>query len=377
MPTRPFKRLAVLTEGSLDIYRNKTAMGLLRFRPQDVVCVIDSQHAGADMGELTGVGAGIPVVASVQQAITLGIEWVVIGVSTPGGFLPGDLRPQLYDAIRSRVGVVSGLHDTLKDPNLVSMAARYAVDLVNLRTVDEDDNRHISTAAARALKPWRVLTVGTDANIGKTTTSLQLQEYLLRTGVRSNFAATGQDGILITGGGVCIDRCISDFAGGAVERLVVESSKGADVVLIEGQNAILSPCYSGTSLSVLHGSCPDAMILCHAPSRDRMRHTDVPMPTLTHWIELYQAMLMPLHPGKVMAVALNTLGMEAGAAAEVIAETARATGLPCADVVREGDAGCARIAEAILAPAVPARRLRAAVVKAVRGRAAASARSAR
>jgi uncharacterized NAD-dependent epimerase/dehydratase family protein len=348
---RTLKRLAILTEGSLDIHRNKTALGLLRFRPEDVVCVIDSQHAGADAGALLGTGRGIPVVASVADAVRLGVAWVVIGVATPGGFLPPELRPQLHDAIRARVGVVSGLHDTLTDPNLISLAARYAVDLVNLRQVRDEDARYLATGQARGVRPWRIMTVGTDANIGKTTTALTLHRHLVKGGTRSAFVATGQDGILITGSGICIDRCISDFAAGAVEHLVLQAATTADVVVVEGQNAILSPCYSGTALSVLHGACPDAMILCHEADRTRLRHTDVPMPTLTHWIELYQAMLLPLHPGRVVGIALNTQGMAPTAARDLIAETARATGLPCADVVREGADGCARLATAARAPA--------------------------
>ncbi|GDY13407.1 hypothetical protein LBMAG53_22850 [Planctomycetota bacterium] len=377
MPSRIFKRLAILSEDSLDRYRNKTAVGLLRFRPQDVVCVIDGRNAGQDVGDLTGVGHGIPIVGEISQALALGIEWVVIGVATPGGILPQGLRPQLYEAIRNRVGVVSGLHDTLHDPNLIALAARYAVELVNLRRTDDEDNRHISTGRARKTKAWRVLTVGTDANIGKTTTSLALYEYLKLRKIRSRFAATGQDGILVTGQGVCIDRCISDFAGGAAERLVIEQAKGAEVLVIEGQNSIMSPCYSGTALSLLHGSCPDAMILCHAPSRTTLRHTDVAMPTLTHFIELYQAMLWPLHPGRVVGIALNTLDMDQKEAEAALAEAARSTGLPCADIVREGDAGAARLAAAALAPAVAANRLRAEVLTAAAGQAKHAHRTAR
>ena len=146
-----FRSLAVLTEGGLDIYRNKTAVTLLRFRPQDILCVIDSQHAGNDLFALTGLGKGIPIVASIEEALPLQIEWLVIGVSTPGGYLPKHLRPQVYDAIRNRIGVISGLHESVNgDPNLVSLAARHCVELVNLRRIPEMEP-HISTAKARQI----------------------------------------------------------------------------------------------------------------------------------------------------------------------------------------------------------------------------------
>lgn len=350
LQNRPFRRLAILTEGGLDIYRNKTAMNLLRFRPQDVVCVIDSHHAGRDLEGLTGMGKGIPIVPSVEEAVPLGIQWLVIGVATPGGYLPKHLRPQVYEAIRNRIGVISGLHESVNgDPNLVALAARHCVELINLRRVPEMDP-FISTAQARHVPQLRVLTVGTDTNIGKTTTSLSLERYLQAAGVRSRFVATGQDGIMVNGRGLCIDRVISDFCGGAVERLVVQSAKGADVLVIEGQNSILSPCYSASALALLHGSCPDAMILCHAPSRTHLRHTDIPVPPLAQYIALYEQLLAPIHPpGKVVAVALNTLGLDDAAAAAAIAHARRETGLPVADPVRGGEEACRVLVQPVLA----------------------------
>lgn len=352
-PSRPvYRKLAVLTEGTRDIYRNKTALGLLRFRPEDVVCVIDSAHAGADLSHLPGIDAKIPVVGNVEQAIALGMEWLVIGVNTPGGFLPDTIRPHVYEAIRHRIGVISGLHESVHgDPNLVALAARHAVELVNLRATPDD--RIVSTGKARGTKAFRLLTVGTDANIGKTTVALTLQRHLSATRsykTKARFVSTSQDGILITGRGVAVDRMISDFAGGMVEQLVLEEDHhGADLLVIEGQNSILSPCYSGTSISLVHGSCPDAMVLCHNPKRAFLRHTDAPMPPLATYIDLYERILAHVHPGKIVAIALNTMELTPEEAKAAMAAVAEETGLPVADVIREGDEGCKRIAAAVLA----------------------------
>ena len=345
-----YRKLAVLTEGSHDIYRNKTAMGLLRFRPEDVLCVIDSNHVGLDLQALLGIDSKIPVVGSIADAAHLGIEWLVIGVNTPGGYLPDSIRHHVYEAIKQRVGVISGLHESLSDPNMVSLSARYAVELVNLRATPDD--RMVSTGLARKSKAYRLLTVGTDANIGKTTVSLTLQRHLNQVksyGTRAKFVSTSQDGILITGKGIAVDRMISDFAGGMVERLVLDADRDADVLVIEGQNSILSPCYSGTAMSLVHGACPDAMILCHNPKRTLIRHTDAKMPSLATYIDLYERVLAPIHPGKVIAIALNTLELTATEAAAAIARVQAETGLPTADVIREGEAGCRRIAAAVMA----------------------------
>ena len=288
------------------------------------------------------------MVASALDAVKLGARHLVIGVATPGGYLPAELRPVVYEAIRNRVGIISGLHESMGgDPNMTSLAARHAVELINLRKL-ADEEHSIGTGLARGCKAFRVLTVGTDANIGKTTTTLMIERALRARKVRARFVATGQDGILISGRGQCIDRCISDFASGAAERLVLREAKGADLLMIEGQDAILSPCYSGVALSLLHGSCPDAMVLCHQPSRANHRHTDVPIPPLEQYRAAYETMLAPLHPGKVIAVSLNTMGLDEAAARKAIAKASDETGLPAADPVREGEAGIARLVEAVL-----------------------------
>ena len=346
-----YRRLALLTQGGLDIYRNKTAMSMLRFRPDDVVCVIDAKHAGEDLQAITGVGAGIPIVGTVQEAVALGIDWLVIGIVAPGGYLPDELKIQVYDAIRQRIGIISGLHESISgDPNMVALAARYAVELVNLRKLPIEDF-NIGKALARHTQAYRVLVVGTDANIGKTTVALELTRHLVARGIKARFVATGQDGKLVTGHGICVDRVISNFASGAVERLVTNEARYGDILIIEGQDALLSPPYSGVALSLLHGSCPDAMILCHAPTRTLHRHTDVTVPPLPVYRRLYEEMLAPLYPGKVIAVALNTLGLDLKTAQAEIAAARKSTSLPCVDVVRElpGNRGCAELADAVLA----------------------------
>ncbi len=349
--TTLYRRLALLTQGGLDIYRNKTAMNMLRFRPDDVVCVIDANHAGEDLQALTGVGAGIPIVATVQQAVELGIDWLVIGIITPGGYLPDELKIQVYDAIRQRIGIISGLHESIAgDPNMVALAARYAVELVNLRKLPNEDFP-IGKALARETTAFRVLIVGTDASIGKTTVALELTRHLEARGINARFVCTGQDGKLVTGRGVCIDRVISNFASGAVERQVISEAHHGDILIIEGQDALLSPPYSGVALSLLHGSCPDVMILCHAPTRTHHRHTDVPIPPLPIYRRLYEEILAPLHPGKVVAVALNTMGLDLKTAQNELVAARTVTGLPSADVVRKlpGNRGCSELADAVLA----------------------------
>ena len=352
-----YRRLGVLVEDVRDLYRNKTAMAVLRFRPEDVICVIDPTRTAEELEILHSIAPNVPVVSDVAEAIALGIEWLVVGVVTPGGYMPEELRPILYAAIKARVGVISGLHQSLQDPNLIAMSARYAVELVNLRKSPDNGERVLATGRSRQTKAFRVMVVGTDANIGKTTTALGLERFLNRERprrVKAGFVSTSQDGRLVTGQGIAIDRVIADFAAGWTERLVLEADRGGvDVLVVEGQNGIMSPYSGGTALSLLHGTCPDAMILCHHPGRTHLRHTDVPMPAIMDQVKIYEALLAPIHPGKVVAISLNTVELDERAAIKAIQAASKATGLPCVDPIRQGAVGWQVLVDAVLAARQP------------------------
>jgi len=183
-----------------------------------------------------------------------------------------------------------------------------------------------------------VLTVGTDCNVGKMTAQLQLIRALNARGVRTRFVATGQTGIMIEGWGIAVDAVVADFIAGAAERITVEGAKDADVVLVEGQGSINHPGYSGVTLGLLHGSCPEAMILCHQSSReyigDYRRASWLRIPPLSEYVRLYETIGGAVHPTKVVGIALNTYDLDEAAARKACADAARETGLPATDPVR-------------------------------------------
>jgi uncharacterized NAD-dependent epimerase/dehydratase family protein len=180
-----------------------------------------------------------------------------------------------------------------------------------------------------------ILSVGTDCNIGKMTTQLQLLGALRARGIRTAFAGTGQTGILIEGRGIAVDAVVADFIAGAAEQLVMDCAREADLVLVEGQGSIIHPSYSGVTYGLLHGSLPHAQIMCAQPTRTAINGCEwVRIPPLAEFIRLSEAAAAPLRAAPVIAVALNTFDLDDEAARSAIERTRRETGLPTTDPVR-------------------------------------------
>jgi uncharacterized NAD-dependent epimerase/dehydratase family protein len=170
------------------------------------------------------------------------------------------------------------------------------------------------------------------------TAQLQLTRQLNAAGLRTRFVATGQTGIMIEGWGIAVDAVVGDFIAGAAERLVLQGAKDADVILVEGQGSINHPGYSAVTLGLLHGSCPDALILCHQPSReyigDYRQAAWLRVPPLSDYIRLYETIGSVVHPTKVIGVSLNTYDMTDQQARAACEAATRQTGLPATDPVR-------------------------------------------
>jgi uncharacterized NAD-dependent epimerase/dehydratase family protein len=260
---------------------------------------------------------------------------VLIGIAPVGGALPDRMRQHLIDALNSGLSIVSGLHTLLnQDEELADLAERSSVKIHDVRDPGVMDR--IAQGRARASRAKRVLTVGTDCVVGKMVTSLELRKAAIAAGLDAAFVATGQTGIMIEGWGIAVDHVLSDFTAGAAE-ILVEREADREILFIEGQGSIEHPGYSGVSLSLLHGTCPDAMVMCHCPGR-AFHHDepDCPIAPIGQQIALCEALLAPLHPGKVVAVAVNTAGMSEDEAEAAIQGVADETGLPTADPIRMG-----------------------------------------
>ncbi len=333
-------RFLIVADGEFDPLTSKTANSCLRYFPERIVAVLDRRHAGATVQDVLGYGGAIPVVATLDAGLAHHPTALLIGIAPRGGQLPPAWRPWLRTAIEQGLEVWSGLHAFVgDDPELGPLAAAHGVRLLDARRPPPD--LPVAEARAADVDSYVVLTVGSDCSVGKMTTQLELRRALTRRGHRARFVATGQTGIFIDGAGIAVDAVPADFVAGAAETLVLEAARDADIVLVEGQGSLIHPGYSGVTLGLMHGAAPAAMILCHEATRRslgdyRARGSRGVIPPLPDLVDVYQRAAAWVRPAPVIAVALNTLGLDESAARAAIQGAHRETGLPVTDPVRFG-----------------------------------------
>jgi len=336
MNTGSRRRIVILAAGKLDAFTAKTAAGVIRYRRDEVVGVLDPEHTGQSLEDLLGVGRGIPIVDSLSDLDDARPDMLVIGVATPGGQLPETWRDILRQALDRGMEIVNGLHTMLgDDPELSALAAERGARIWDVRRSPE--RLDVGMARAKECSSRIVLTVGSDCNIGKKITAIEIARELERRGEDAIFLATGQTGVMISGRGVAIDRVISDFVSGAVEELVLEQQQHKWLV-VEGQGAIFHPSYSAVTLGLMHGACPRALVLCHQPSRHFLRHTDITIPPLGELIAVHETLLRPILVSKTVGISLNCMDLSDEESAATIRETRNQLDLPVADVIRDGPA---------------------------------------
>lgn len=328
------RRYVILADGQLGPFDSKTAACVARYRPDQVAAVIDRVHAGQTTAETLRVPARAPVVATIEEALAYQPNCLVIGIAPVGGVLPEAWRGLLLAAIDAGLDLISGLHFFLgDDPEIRTRAERRGVRITDLRRPPAEQ----PVAAMRALgtRAHRVLTVGTDCNVGKMVTAFELTLGARRMGFSADLVATGQTGMLLWESGIPLDRVPGDFMAGLVEQEVLRRGDG-DLVVVEGQGCLLHPGYSSVTLATLHGAVPDSLILVHHAVRTQIRNQPVRMPPLSEWVRLYEEILAPLHPGKVRGIAINPLGLSDEDGRAVILRAEEETGLPTVDIVSDG-----------------------------------------
>jgi uncharacterized NAD-dependent epimerase/dehydratase family protein len=312
----------------------KTGFGLRDWCPEDSIGQIRTAPGAVDLG--------LPEMTA-RKAVQAGAGSLVIGIAPDGGRLQESWIPTLAAAAAAGLDVVSGLHTRLEAyPAIVAAAESAGTRLIDVR----HPGKSFPVGTGRKRTGKRLLTVGTDCALGKKYTALSLTAELRARGVATTFRATGQTGIMIAGAGIPIDSTVADFIAGAAEALSPDAPPDHWDV-IEGQGSLFHPSYAAVTLGLVHGSQPDAMVLCHDPRRLAIDGLpDFPLPPLAVAIRRYEEAAGLTNPSaRVVALSLNTGAMSDEAAAAALDFAASESGLPVTDPMR---CGAALLADSIL-----------------------------
>nr|MDR4507789.1 DUF1611 domain-containing protein [Candidatus Brocadiaceae bacterium] len=329
------RRLVILTEGKLDVLEAKTAVSVIRYCKDNVVAVIDRYNAGKNLESIIGTGKDIPVFSTVEETLSLKPTTLLIGIAPSGGLLPQEWRVHIAAALKNNLHIMSGLHYCVSnDPEFCKLAGDSQLEICDIRRPPADIS--IGTGKAKDTNTLRVLTIGTDCNIGKMVTSVEIANAAKKRGIHACFVATGQTGIIIEGSGIAVDHVISDFISGAAEKLVMDRIH-YQLLSIEGQGTIMHPAYSGVSLGLLHGVAPQGLILCHQPNRKALLHFEnFRLEALSTIIELNEKLSQPICPAKVLGISLNCYDMSDYEAVQEIKKVEKELQLPATDPVKFG-----------------------------------------
>lgn len=308
-----------------DMLAAKVAIGIRDWRPENAIGQFRMEGCGADLG--------IPDL-DLDAALEAGCKTLVVGVANRGGVISEAWKAVLVEALNKGFDIASGLHNLLTDEAELVAAAE-----ANGRTLHDVRIPSVQYPIANGKKRTgkRVLTVGTDCSVGKMYTAMAMDAEMVKRGMKSTFRATGQTGILITGGGVPLDAVIADFMAGAVEYLTPDNDDD-HWDHIEGQGSLFHVSYSGVTMALVHGGQPDALILGHEPTRAHMRGLpEYQQPSLEDLRDTALALAKVGNPNcKVVGISVNTQHMSEGDAMAYLKEVEDRMGLPTTDPIRVG-----------------------------------------
>jgi uncharacterized NAD-dependent epimerase/dehydratase family protein len=311
--------------------RAKSAQGLLRYGDHEIVAVIDRETAGDRVRDHLMDVQDAPIVESIGDVPE--IDVLVIGIAPIGGGFDETWRADVSGALSRGCDVWAGLHHFLsEDSEFARLARENDCRLWDVRRPPNDLT--VSDGVARDLDATVVLTVGTDCSVGKMTATMELVHAAREQGIDAGFVPTGQTGVMLDGSGIVVDRVVSDFTAGAVERMLLER-KNHDYLFVEGQGSIVHPAYSSVTCGILHGSMPDALVLCHEAGREEIHgYESFSLPEIPEVVNCYESLAQPVNSCSMIGGALNTSKLDDRDAREAIDAYEDALDAPATDPVR-------------------------------------------
>ncbi len=302
----------------------KTAFGIAQWRPE--LCLAQLRFG-------TEVDLGLPDMTP-KDAVAAGAKSLIVGVAPVGGTFPETWIKSLIEAARSGLHIVAGMHTRLDQvPDLSEAATEGGVRLIDVRKPP----LHIPVGMGVKRSGRRLLTVGTDCAVGKKYTALAIEKEMQARDMNATFRATGQTGIMIAGEGVPIDTVVADFISGAAE-ILSPANEANHWDVIEGQGSIVNPGYAGVTVGLMHGSQPDALVLCHDAERTEIDGWDgYNIPEMPILIDQYLVVGRLTNPAvRMVGISVNTSNLDRIEAVAYLRRLEDQMEIPCVDPLVDG-----------------------------------------
>src|SRR5690606_12612933 len=303
----------------------KTAAGVAHWRPEWCIGQLRLEGCKADLG--------LPDM-SLEAGRDAGCKTLIIGVANRGGRFSPAWGEVFQQALELGYDIASGLHKRLDSiQGLAEKARQEGRRLIDVRHPKQEVE--VANGVKRSGK--RLLPVGTDCSVGKMYATLALEQEMRSRGMKCTFRAAGQTGIFIAGSGVSIDAVVADFISGAVEWLTPDNEPD-HWDLVEGQGSLFHASFAGVTTGLIHGAQPDALVLCHEPTRRHMRGLpNYPLPDLALCMERNLQTAELTNPEcRFIGLSVNSQALESGAARKLLRDLEWQFKLPAVGPLREG-----------------------------------------
>ncbi|MFP6743194.1 MAG: N-acetyltransferase DgcN [Alphaproteobacteria bacterium] len=303
----------------------KGSRGVFDWRPDDCLGQIRLAGCKADLGIAD---------MTIAEAAGAGAKTMIVGVANAGGFIPDNWIDTVTAALDAGMDVAAGMHTRLADIEAIAKAAtRNGRQLFDVR----HPTRDFAVGKGTKRSGKRLLAVGTDCSCGKMYTTLAIEREMKAQGLNADFRATGQSGIFIAGEGIAVDAVVADFISGCIEWLTPDNDDD-HWDIIEGQGSLFHPSFAGVSIGLIHGAQPDALVLCHEPTRKTMRGLpDRGLPGFAECMEANLNAARLTNPNvRFVGASVDTSRLAADARDPFLATMESEIDLPCVDPLING-----------------------------------------
>jgi len=335
------EKALIYSENEFRKIDGKVANGLVRYSERyKIIGVIDSTKARLDAGEcLDGRKNGIPIFRNIDDALeklNYVPKYFIYGIAPLVPFLNQEQRQIIITAMERGMNIINPLPEFFtEDKEFMQKASDYNVEIFDFRKPPNRKDLHLFSGQIFENTTPVIVVTGTDCAVGKMTTARNIVETLKKGNINAVFIATGQAGLLQGAKyGRALDVLTSGFTTGEVEKAIIDAvnTEHPDIIIVEGQGSLSHPAFN-SSVAIIKGANPDAIIIQHSPKRkNRCDFPKIPMPSLETEIELNEV----FSRSKVIAITINDEDMTDVELENTVAEYEDRYKLPVTNVLKFG-----------------------------------------